>query len=229
MKKKPLIAAVSAIVLIAVIAIIFALRGRMTASTMRINQIEGTVTLTDANGKDQTPTVGKRLQDGNILATQESSKAVVELDEDRCVYILELSKAGFHKTGKSMKLTMEEGSTFFYIAEKLAGDESFEIETSTMVIGIRGTSGYVLASKDGPEAVTITSGTVSVYCSKTDETFEVSAGQKLAVFQTDGEWIAEFREIGAWGLPSGVMDIILSDGDLLEEVATETGWAEEVS
>ena len=46
MKKKPLIAAVSAIVLIAVIAIIFALRGRMTASTMRINQIEGTVTLT---------------------------------------------------------------------------------------------------------------------------------------------------------------------------------------
>ena len=229
MKKKPLIAAVSAIVLIAVIAIIFALRGRMTASTMRINQIEGTVTLTDANGKDQTPTVGKRLQDGNILATQESSKAVVELDEDRCVYLLELSKAGLHKTGKSMKLTMEEGSTFFYIAEKLAGDESFEIETSTMVIGIRGTSGYVLASKDGPEAVTITSGTVSVYCSKTDETFEVSAGQKLAVFQTDGEWIAEFREIGAWGLPSGVMDIILSDGDLLKEVATETGWAEEVS
>ena len=126
-----------------------------------------------------------------------------------------------------MKLNMEEGSTFFYIAEKLADDESFEIETATMVIGIRGTSGYVLANEDGPEAITVTSGKVSVYCNKTDENYEVTAGQKFSVIQMDGEWIAGFEDIGAWGLPSEVKDIILVDGGLLEEVLSATGWTEE--
>ncbi|MCR5738259.1 MAG: FecR family protein [Lachnospiraceae bacterium] len=229
MKKKSIIAGAAGIILIAVIIVIIAVRGRMTASTMRINEIEGTVILTDDSGRELTPSAGRRLQDGNVLDTEEDSKAVVELDDDRCVYMLEHSRARFNKSGKVMKLTLEEGSTFFYIAEKLAEDESFEIETSTMVIGIRGTSGYILASEDGPEAITITSGTVSVYCNKTGETYEVNAGQKFAVFKMDGEWITGFQDIGGWGLPSEAVDIILSGGDLLEEVVSATGWAEEVS
>ena len=228
MKKKAIIAGISALVLIAIIVIIIiALKGRMTASTMRINEIVGSVILTDDSGKEQTPNAGRRLQDGNILDTKEDAQAVVELDDDRIVYMLELSRARFNKSGRAMKLTMEEGSTFFYIAAKLAEDESFEIETSTMVIGIRGTSGYVTASEDGPESVTITSGTVSVYCSKTGEDFEVHAGQKLAVVQMDGEWIAGFQDIDAWGIPNEVKEIILDDGDLLDEVLTATGWDEE--
>ncbi len=212
---------------IAAVVIIIAVRGRMSASSMKIGDLEGTVVLSDDTGKEQTPSVGRRLQDGNILDTKEASKAVVELDDDRLVYMLELSRARFNKTGNAMKLSMESGSTFFYIAKKLAEDESFEIETSTMVIGIRGTSGYVFASEDGPESVTITSGTISVYCNKTDEIYEVHAGQRMSVIKMDGEWIVGFEDIGALALPGEVIEIINSNSDLLEEVINATGWTGE--
>ena len=36
---------------------------------------------------------------------------------------------------------------FFSVDEKLKEDEEFEIHTSTMVLGIRGTSGYVSSGR----------------------------------------------------------------------------------
>ena len=227
MKKKAVIAGILIIILLTVIIAVIALRGRMTASTMRINEIEGTVILTDENGNEQIPAVGRRLQDGSLLDTKEESKAAVELDDDRLVYMLELSRARFGKSGKDLKLTLETGSAFFYIAEKLKEDESFEISASTMVIGIRGTSGYVMSGENGSESVTITSGSVSVYCGKTDETYDVHAGQKMSVIQRDGEWIVEIVDTGARSLPAEVRDIITGDNDLLEEVLDATGWAED--
>lgn len=226
-KKKAIIAGILGIVLIIIIVIIITLSGRMTATTMKIKEIEGSVSLTDDSGKELTAVVGGKLKDGNILDTNAGSKAVVSLDTDRFVYMLEFSRARFNKYGKAMKLNMEEGSTFFYIADKLKDDESLEIETTTMSIGIRGTSGYILANTVGPESVTITSGIVSVYCNKTDENYEVTAGQKMSVVQVDGEWIVEIEEIDAWSLTSEAIDIINKDGDLLREVINATGWSEE--
>ena len=218
MKKRGLIVLISAVViaLFAVVILIIA-KDRLRASNMKIDEVNGTVILTDNSGTEMSVFEGRRLHDGNVLDTKEESRAVVLLDSDRFVYMLELSRARFNKSGKDMRLSLDDGSTFFYIANKLADDESLKIETTTMSIGIRGTSGYVQSDEDGQGAVTITSGNVSVYCNKTDETYDVNPGQKLSVFLQDGEWVVVIEEITS--LPDEVRGIIESDSGLYEEVS----------
>lgn len=218
MKKTGMIAAISGIVIVlAAVIIMIIARDRLRATNMKISELDGTVILTDQGGEEISVFEGRRLRDGNILDTREQSRAVVLLDTDRFVYMLELSRARFNKSGKDMRLSLDDGSTFFYIAEKLADDESLEIETTTMSIGIRGTSGYVQTGEDGQGFVTITSGKVSVYCDKTGETYDVIAGQKLSVFLQDGEWVVTIEEITS--LPEEVHEIIVSDSRLYEEVS----------
>ena len=94
-----------------------------------------------------------------------------------------------YQSGKSIELSLEKGDLFFNIARDLDDDESFEIATSTMVIGIRGTSGYVRESEDGYPVLYLTSGKVMVYVedpdSGEDDQRKVKAGQKLTVIMTD--------------------------------------------
>ncbi|MBO7362946.1 MAG: FecR domain-containing protein, partial [Lachnospiraceae bacterium] len=161
----------------------------MSAVTIRLSDYTGEISLTDKTGKDIPVSEDKKLTDGNTLSTYEESKARVLLDENRMVTIMELSSATFSGKGKKLVLELTEGSLFFNIEKPLGDDESFEISTSTMIVGIRGTSGFISTDENGNEVLYMTSGKVSVTVtdpgSDDDETEKVKAGEKLTVIITE--------------------------------------------
>ncbi|MBO7096521.1 MAG: FecR domain-containing protein [Lachnospiraceae bacterium] len=204
----------------------------MKASTMRLSSYTGDVTLTGENGKVLELKEDKRLFGGNKLVTGKESKAYVLLDEDRFVTLMERSTADFIQRGDSISISLEEGDLFFNIARDLKEDESLEISVSTMIIGIRGTSGYVRENEDGYPVLYMTSGKVMAYAVDPDsgntDQRKIRAGQKLTVIITDGEIQMIVEDIEASDLPMDAIFEITADRDLLNEVVEDTGWDKEI-
>ena len=204
---------------------------RLSATTMRLSRFEGSITLTGKGGRELELHEDRRLLNGDIIDTGKESKAWVLLDEDRMVTIMERSSAEFYQSGKDLKLHLLDGSLFFNIERSLEEDESFNIETSTMIIGIRGTSGYADADEKGNSVLYLTSGKVELTGMDSDsgdeEKLRLSAGQKATIIVDDGVEIL-IEEITESDLPTDLVLEICADDDLLDEVTDETGWNEGV-
>jgi len=206
----------------------------LRATTMRLEKTEGTVRLTNQNGKKRTLKEDIRFTNGDVLRTREESYAGVSLDDTKAVMLDEESRAEFYQ-GKDedwIEIDLVEGELFFNVEEKLSEDEEFEIHTSTMVMGIRGTSGHVRTQESGEDTLTVTDGTVHVTAAVPDseDTMEtdVSAGSQLRVIPADiapsGHIEMEVRVISPEELPALALRAISEDEDLLDRVSSETGW-----
>jgi hypothetical protein len=230
-KKVITVVIVAAVIL--VIAGVFAAVyfSRFSATTMRLSRYDGKVTLTDKNGRDQDLREDRRLASGDVLDTGKESKVWVLLDEDRMVTIMERSSAEFYQSGKNLRLHLSEGSLFFNIERSLEDDETFNIETSTMVVGIRGTSGYVTTDEDGKEVLYLTSGKVEITGknpeSGEEESVKLSAGQKAVIILDDDDVEIRKEDITVWDLPEDAVLEICADDDLLDAVISATGWDED--
>ena len=110
-----------------------------TATTMRLLRYEGKVEIQDSSGKSSLVMENIRLNSGDSLQTGAGSSASVGLDSAKIVTLDENTKVEFTKQAKAMKLSLAEGSFLLDVSEKLSGDESLDIRTSTMAVGIRGT------------------------------------------------------------------------------------------
>ena len=203
----------------------------MKASTIRLSDYEGNVTLTSELGRVQELKQNLRIFGGSKLETGKKGKAWVLLDEDRMVTVMHQSTVDFYQSGKSISLSLEKGDLFFNIARDLEEDESFDISVSTMIIGVRGTSGYVREDEDGYPVLYLTSGKVMVYVEdpesgNTDQR-KVKAGQKLTVIITDGGIEMIVEDINLNTLPEEAVFEIVTNDDLFDEVLEETGWDKE--
>ena len=183
------------------------------------------------NGKVLEASENRRLTNGNVVKTKKESRAWILLDEDRVVTLMEKSAASFTQNGKRLYLSLDEGRLFFNIERPLEDDENLDIATSTMIIGIRGTSGYIDSDENGNSVLYLTTGKVEV--TGLDEDGEESgsdklkAGQKVTVIsEDDAEIIVE--DITESDLPFELVAFLLSDDDLLASVLEETGWDEEL-
>ena len=148
-KKIILFASIAAILVIAGIVayfVFFGNKNKVKATTMRLLRIVGEVTL-EENGVLKTVMEDLRLSDGNALSTGAQSLVSVGLDDYKIINLEENSRAEFHQDGKKMELKLTEGSLFFDVRKPLSDNESLEIKSSTMTVGIRGTSGYVWNDK----------------------------------------------------------------------------------
>ena len=228
--KAPLIIGAAAIIA-AIAAVIFfvILPGRLTASTMFLTDYDGDVTLSDADGKELKLSKDRQMADGNELDTEEESKAYVTLDEERFVTLMQLSHAAFMQNGRKMRLELEEGSLFFNVARVLEDDESLEIGSPNVVIGIRGTSGYVVLEDEDTYILYMTSGYVEAVATNpnTDEeqTEMVYAGEKLTVVIDGDEMTIEIERLEPMDMPPEMIEEIVSDLDLAEHVLEDTGWS----
>ena len=228
--KAPLIIGAAAIIA-AIAAVIFfvILPGRLTASTMFLTDYDGDVTLSDADGKELKLSKDRQMADGNELDTEEESKAYVTLDEERFVTLMQLSHAAFMQNGRKMRLELEEGSLFFNVARVLEDDESLEIGSPNVVIGIRGTSGYVVLEDEDTYILYMTSGYVEAVATNpnTDEeqTEMVYAGEKLTVVIDGDEITIEIERLEPMDMPPEMIEEIVSDFDLAEHVLEDTGWS----
>ena len=229
-KKKIILIIVAAVILLLGIILFFLWRSKITATTMRILRIEGTVTLED-DGKEKTITNNLRLNSGNALTTALKSLVSIGLDDTKIVTLDEKSRAEFNQSGRKIELNLTAGSLFFEVQKPLDNDESFDISTSTMVVGIRGTSGWV--SVDGEhESLIITDGVVHVIGTNpvTGEVKEidVKAGQRVNVYLYNDRKIDsimfELIEVTERDLPEFLLERLRENPQLLDKVCRETGW-----
>ncbi len=200
------------------------------ATTMRLLKYNGDVNL--INDKEaKTVKEDLRLRSGDLLRTGDASLASVGLDDQKIVTLDEKSRASFSQSGKQLSLDLEQGSLFFNVKKPLEEDESFEIRTSTMITGIRGTSGYIYSDYNSTSLV-LTDGKVSVSCfnSATGEkqAYEINAGEKITViaYPDKDKDSLECVVEPAYGsnLPDFAKDIIREDDSLTDRVLNSTGW-----
>ena len=225
---KKLLLIVSAAVVAAAILILAGCSSN-TAATMRLIRAEGEVKVENDSGKSEDAAVNARLSSGERLRTGAGSVAAVSMDDTKVASLDELSCAEFVKSGRALEFRLIEGGAFFDVMEKLRDDESFDVKTATMVVGIRGTSGYVKADDKGGE-FWLTDGEVevTVEIGGVKKTVTVHSGERLTVSQTEsGEPELVVEEYEPEDLPAFVRESIeATDADpgLVERVLQANGW-----
>lgn len=182
-KNRVVIAAVAVIVTVLAAVCLATVSSRISATTMRILALKGEVLLKEW-GLPRTPRENIRLKDGNRLTTGESSFVKIELDDTKLVTLEEFSSAVFSQKDRKIDLELERGDLSFDVSRPLLKEESFDIRTSTMIVGIRGTTGTVFCD-DGRSGVFIEEGQVHVIgrnpVSGEEKETDVHSGERLTV------------------------------------------------
>ena len=142
-KKQKIAAGLLAVAIVAAVAA-FLLFGRgedLLATTIRLMRYEGEVSL-ENEGKNMTLREDMMLRNGNVLSTQAASYADLNLDDTKAVGLDEESSADFNQEDQQLRVNLATGGLYFYTTKKLEDGESFDIQSQTLMVGIRGTSGY---------------------------------------------------------------------------------------
>ena len=157
------------------------------AAVMRLRRIEGTVAVSNSDGKDVAPMENLGLYSGYGVGTRPASYAWIDLDDVKLVKLDQSSEIAIEKEGKALDIELKSGSLFFNVTQPLEDDETMNIRASTMLVGIRGTCGWV-EDKDGRPQVYLLEGKVE--CSAGDKTVQVRAGE-VGTLTADGELTVE--------------------------------------
>ena len=224
-----LVAIIAAVVVCVVIS-----RNKYLATTMRLLRMEGTVNIEDARGGSKPASANIRFQSGDAINTGSDGLASVGLDDTKIVTLQNDSRAEFQKKGKHLELKLTKGAVFFNVTEKLKADETFEIKTSTMTAGIRGTSGmiYFDTADGGRESLVVTDGVVEVSATnpKTGETktARVEGGKKIKVYLYNDRNVDsvefELDPVTENTLDGFALKNLAENDELIDRVAAYTGW-----
>ena len=132
-------------------------------TTLRLEKTEGTVTVESASGKSLSLRNGMRLYSGTKIKTSEGSYAYISLDSGKAVKLGASSESEVRKSGKKLELNLLSGELFFDVTVPLEKDESLNIRTSTMVTGVRGTSGYAVVYDSYHSEIVLLEGHLTVH------------------------------------------------------------------
>ena len=123
-----------------------------SSSTMRLLHYEGEVEILDASGSSRFVMENVRFSSGESMRTG-AGTASVSLDATKIVTLDAQSCVKFDQKGSNMVLTLSSGALFLDVQEKMSDNESLDIQTSNMTVGIRGTIIYVssepITTEDG--------------------------------------------------------------------------------
>ena len=180
------------------------------ASTMRLARAEGCVFLKDEAGTELSFRENMRLYSGNTVETEADSRAGISLDETKSITLDEDSFVKLHQDGKKLKINLENGAMYFSVYQPLTFDEQFEIETSTMVLGIRGTSGYVETISPTVSKVILTSGHVVIKAASGEE-YELYPGKCVVIERTPTGTDFDVSDIYPSGYPDFLTEELAAD------------------
>ena len=125
-----------------------------SASSMRLVQYEGTVEILDESGSARFMMPNARLGSGDAVVTGPDGAASISLDSEKVLTLDADSRVELEQKGSALKLKLVEGSLFLDVREKLGEDETLDIETSNITVGIRGTIVFLntIPSDEGSRA-----------------------------------------------------------------------------
>ena len=203
------------------------------AAAIRLTKAEGTVNIKNGDGKKVSRIDKMRLYSGYSLETAESSYAWINLDDVKLIKEDASSKVQVRKSGKNLEVKLEAGALFFNVTEPLKADESLNISTSTMIVGIRGTSGWVRIAADGREA-SISLGEGTAQLSVTDpvsgqtKNGVIRGGQEATCVVYPQERAGDKCDILMDGykvedIPGFVLYEMVRDVELCDKILEETG------
>ena len=201
----------------------------VTASTMRLMRADGTVSLADEAGEKLAMQEGMRLYSGQVISTGEKSRAGVSLDDAKAVTVGEESVAALYREGRKLALSLEDGAMFFSVSQPLEEDESFEIRTSTMILGIRGTSGAVEVISDEQCVITLASGHAMI-TAVTGEEQRIGPGRRVVVTATPDGTTFLTNLVSPRDFPALLLEGLSADELMLSEAEAqnESGFRTEV-
>ena len=231
---KLLYALLGVAIIIVIVCVIIFNRSNYLAKTMKLVRAEGTVKIEKEGGKLKPISKNSRFESGEALFTGLDGLATVSLDDKKFVTLQPDSRVEFSKVNKQLGLKLTKGGMFFEVTEKLQEGEMFEIKTSTMTAGIKGTSGYFCLDVDGNETLTVTDGKliISAVNPQTGERkyAEVSGGQRITVYlysETTKEHDTielDVVDIGEEDLEDFTLKMLGNNERLLTKVCEYTGW-----
>ena len=232
--KMKIISSVAVIAIIVSVIFFIISRNGYLATTMRLLRVEGTVNIEDARGGSKPVASNMRFQSGDSLSTGSDGLASVGLDDTKTVTLQNDSRAEFQKRGKRLELKLTKGAVFFNVTEKLKADETFEIKTSTMTAGIRGTSGmiYFDNADGGRESIVVTDGVVEISATNPvtgeTKTARIEGGNKIKVYlySDRSEDSVEFKlaKVSEKDLDAFALRNIAENDELINRVSAYTGW-----
>lgn len=203
-----------------------------SASTVQLNKTEGAVAVTNSAGRALTQLADMRLYSGNHVATEAESYAWLMLDSTKLNKLDAVSEIELRKKDKKLEVLLDKGNLYFNVTKPLEDQETLNIRTSTMVVGIRGTSGWVKVVDEHNTLVYILEGTV--WCTVTDplsgqsKTTALSGGEtaRFTVYDQAREGdrcdiaLERFTETEIDGF---VLAELLGDGPMCEKIYTDSG------
>ena len=198
---------------------------------MRLTKTEGAVEVSDGGGRDVSPGEDMELSDGYRVDTGKESHAWMTLGGVKLVKTDEESEIEIQKDGKDLKVVVNSGGVFFYVAKPLGDDETFEIRTSAMTVGIREACGWVDVANEKHVDIFVLEGTVE--CGVTDPESgeggveQVSRWKKAEVrLHSKGE-AAKYditkERLEVSGIPSYVLEELLVDNGLRNKINDAIG------
>ena len=199
--------------------------GKNTAATMHLVRTEGAVSVNDTEGAPVTLIENLGLYSGYGVATRVESYGWIDLDETKLAKMDESSEVEIVKSDKLLEISVQSGGLFFDVTEPLADDETMNIRTSTMLVGIRGTCGWVYVENDNLMRVYLLRGKVE--CSVLGEDDNVLASKMLTAGQMarmslsgDAASIL-IEDFSDQDVPYFVMTEIEEDGAMLDSIQPE--------
>ncbi len=195
---------------------------------------DGTVTLKDGDGTELPFERDLSLTSGAVLSTGEDGVVEIALDQTKIIDLDKNSEIVIEKEGDALTVALNKGELFFDVKEKLAYNETFQINSGEMSLDIRGTAGLVKAEagEEKPAEVWLLDGSVALRIGTWTSTRTIEPGQKVTLkitFDSDNHQIGPdaWRQFSYEELPQAVIDRIINDQALSQRVCASTNWNNE--
>lgn len=224
-KKKLIIGlSVAVIAVIAVVMVIFFLKGEDSYRIIKIYEVDGTALVTRDGIGDIEPYNNMVLESGDKIVL-DKGKMTLRLDEDKYVYVEEETEFTLvaEGTAEDSKTTieLEKGAITNEIQNKLSDESSYEVNTPNSTMAVRGTIFRVEMYED-ENHVQYTK--VSAFDGKVDSRLvyedgtvaekevPIDKGKEVIIFEDEKttDYLGETRDIDYSELPEDVIDLLIS-------------------
>lgn len=206
------------IFMIIALAVLACAACKRKATTMQLVKADGQVNIMNEKGNKLAIIEQMGLYSGYNIGTQSESYAWINLDDTKLTKMDAESQVEIAKDKNKLEMIVHSGRLLFHVTQPLAKEESMEIRTSTMMVGIRGTCGWVDVLDENHMLVYLIEGTVECRIQKTGgdgeaKTATISGGEMADMMIEGGEAKITVASYGDEDIPDFVMEEASEDSE----------------